>query len=121
MTIRSLDAAAGLPSGPAPVDRPENPEEAAKQFEAILVQQFVATMTDGLFEQNLAGDAAPGWMKSQNDTQRDTLTQILADHLTENGNLGIADRLMRQWHQTGRLPETDAPTAPPSALPFRDV
>ena len=120
MTIRPLSAS--LPPAPASADRPSNPEEAARQFEAILVQQFVATMTDGLFEQTLAGEGAPGWMDSQNDTQRDTLTQILADHLTENGNLGIADRLMRQWRQAGQLPDDagEAPPAPVSPL-RRDI
>ena len=73
------------------------PEEAAKQFEAILVRQFVAVMTEGLFKDGLAGDDGPGWMKGQQDVQRDVLTDVLTEHLVESGAMRISDLLVRRW------------------------
>ena len=74
-----------------------SPEEAAKQFEAILMRQFVSVMTKGLFEESLAGDEGPGWIKGQQDTQRDVMTEVLTQHLVESGALRISDLLLRQW------------------------
>ena len=88
------------------------PEEAAKQFEAILVRQFVATMTDGLFKSGLEGDDGPGWMKGQQDAQRDVLTDVLTEHLVESGALRISDLLVRRWQGN--------PAADPSAAPDRE-
>ena len=73
------------------------PEEAATQFEAILVRQFVAAMTDGLFKDSLAGEDGPGWMKGQQDAQRDVLTDVLTEHLVESRALRISDLLVRRW------------------------
>lgn len=75
----------------------KTPEEAAKQFEAILMRQFVASMTDGLFKASLSSDDGPGWMKGQQDMQRDVLTDVLTEHLVESGALRISDLLLRQW------------------------
>ena len=86
----------------------KTPEEAAKQFEAILVRQFVTVMTDGLFKASLSGDEGPGWMKSQQDAQRDIMTDVLTDHLVESGVLRISDLLLRQWQ---RNEAQDPPTA----------
>ncbi len=77
--------------------RASTPEEAAKQFEAILVRQFVAAMTNGLFKEGLAGDDGPGWMKGQQDAQRDVMTDVLTEHLVESGALRISDLLVRRW------------------------
>ncbi len=77
----------------------KTPEEAARQFEAILVRQFVTVMTDGLFKASLSGDEGPGWMKSQQDAQRDIMTDVLTDHLVESGVLRISDLLLRQWQR----------------------
>lgn len=94
----------------APGQQPEKartPEEAARQFETILVRQFVKTMTDGLFEAGLAGEDGPGWMDSQRTTQRDILTDVLAEHLVDTEALGISKLLLNQWQRSGRVPGMD--------------
>ena len=104
-TARAATASAtGAPGRPA-----DSPEAAARQFEAVLVRQFVEVMTKDLFD----GDAEGG-LTGQADLQRDTLTDTLTDHLVESGTFGVADLMIAQWRRSGRLPaETDAPTATP--------
>ncbi len=104
---------------PAGAARPaEDPAEAARQFEAVLVRQFVEVMTKDLFQ----GEEG-GLLSGQADLQRDTLTDTLADHLVDSGTFGIADLLMQQWDRAGRLPPAgeptplDAPAPPPSTGP----
>ena len=79
-------------------------EEAARQFEEILARQLVASMTQGLFKNSLAGDQAPGWVSSQQDTQRDMLTDTLADHLVDSGALRLSDLLLRKWNTGSEAP-----------------
>jgi flagellar protein FlgJ len=81
--------------------RPRTPEEAAKQFEEILIRQFVQVMTRNLFRTSLEGDEAPSWMESHRDTQRDVLAEVLARHLAAQDRLGIAALLLRQWQHAG--------------------
>ncbi|MEM1128583.1 MAG: hypothetical protein AAGI71_18205 [Bacteroidota bacterium] len=83
-----------------PNPRPSTMEEAAEQFEAILVNQLVKTMTKGLFDQSLAGAGGVPGLGGQQDLQRDTLAQVLTDHLMKQGGLGIAERLSAQWQRT---------------------
>ncbi len=95
--------------GPGPEDRrPTSPQEAAEQFEHILVRQMVRTMTKDLFDGSLAGDDAPQWMGAYHDLQSDILTTELADKITESGRLGIAELLMKQWAR----PSGDSPHTP---------
>ena len=81
--------------------RIQNAEEAAKQFEKILVQQFVQVMTDQMFESNLAGEDGPGWMKSSGNQQKETLTDILSEHLVDNGTFDISSVILKQWADKG--------------------
>lgn len=83
-----------------------SPEEAARQFEAVLVRQFVDVMTKDLFKSE-----EEGMLTGQADLQRDTLTDTLTDHLVESGAFGVADLMMSQWRRAGRVP-TDAAEAP---------
>lgn len=76
---------------------PETTEEAARQFEEILVRQLVRSMTDNLFKDSLAGEGAPQWMSGYAETQRDVLNTTLADHLIESGTLRFSDLMLRQW------------------------
>ncbi|MEX0600253.1 MAG: rod-binding protein [Rhodothermales bacterium] len=87
-------------------ERPRNPQEAARQFEHILVKQMVQAMTKDLFDGSIAGDDAPEWMGAYSDMQSDVLTEELANKITEDGRLGIAELLMKQW---ARRSDTDAP------------
>jgi len=99
------DGPALAPDSPAgPQRRPSTPEEAAQQFEAVLIRQFVAAMTDTLFKDGLAGDEGPGWVKSQQHTQRDVLTDVLTEHLVESRSLRLADLLLRQWSRGADRP-----------------
>ena len=82
-----------------------SPEEAARQFESVLVRQFVEVMTKDLFD-----GEGEGLLTGQADLQRDTLTDTLTDHLVESGTFGIADLMIAQWAASGRLP--DASPAP---------
>lgn len=76
--------------------QPQTPEEAAKTFEKVLVEQFVSVMTDQLFKSNLSGDEGPGWMKAYGDSQRKTLTEVLSKHLVDNGTFNISDAVLQQ-------------------------
>ena len=112
MTINQTGSIQPAP-GSSDAQRPATtPEEAAKQFEEILVRQFVAAMTDGLFKDSLAGEDGPGWMKGQQDTQRDVMTDVLTRHLVESKALRISELLVRRWQgsaaaepSTERAPE----------------
>ena len=104
--IRPAPPVAAPPSRDA-----QSPEEAARQFESVLVRQFVEVMTKDLFQ-----GGEDGMLTGQADLQRDTLTDTLAEHLVESGTFGIADLLMKQWAQQGRVPsEVPSATAPPAS------
>lgn len=99
---------------PGPARPAESPEAAARQFESVLVRQFVDVMTRDLFKAGAEG----GMLTGQSDLQRDTLTDVLTEHLVDSGTFGVADLMMRQWTRTGRVPaETpaDVPAPPPAA------
>lgn len=105
----------------APAARPEieqrktrTPEEAARQFEEILVRQYVGELTKGLFEEGLSGDDGPGWIQSQSQIQRDALTDTLTKYFVESGTLKLSDHLLRQWHRQEASSELlDTPATPP--------
>ncbi len=110
-------------SGAAPLGsgrKADSPAEAAHQFESVLVRQFVEVMTKDLFNSE-----EDGMLSGQADLQRDTLTDTLTEHLVDNGTFGIADLMIRQWEQSGRVPTEPAadaaadagPTAPGGAPP----
>lgn len=91
-------AAASRPSA-GPEDRqPTTPKEAAEQFEQILLKQFVDVMTKGMFKTTLSGDKGPGWMKSQRNTQRDMMADILSNHLAKSGAINLSEHLMQEWN-----------------------
>jgi len=83
------------PAAPADGTKPRTEAEAAEQFEAVLVRQFVQVMTKDLFDSSLAGEGAIGG--GQADMQRDVLTDTLTDHLVQSGALRLSDLLLRQW------------------------
>ena len=105
----NLDPLDTRPPGALPPRRaPATPEETAHQFEEIFLKQFVAAMTEGLFEGSLAGDGAPGATSGYADLQRDALNDALAGHLAEQGNLRLADLMLRQWKTHGPAPDSDS-------------
>lgn len=98
MSIK-LDTSLARPPGATPVRRPESRAEAARQFEEVLIRQFVEVMTKNLFKGGLSGDDGPGWMQGQQDMQRDMLTDTLTKHIADSGTLRLSDLLQRQWSQ----------------------
>lgn len=75
-----------------------SPEEAARQFESVLVRQFVEVMTKDLFDTE-----AEGMLTGQADLQRDTLTDTLTDHLVDSDTFGVAELMIQQWKASGRI------------------
>lgn len=90
----------------------KTPEEAARSFEKVLVQQFVNVMTEQMFKSNLSGEDGPAWMKSQSDTQRQVLTEVLTDHLVDTGTFNISDIMLTQWQNKGFIPAAEAQEQP---------
>jgi peptidoglycan hydrolase FlgJ len=86
--------------------KPETPEETARQFEEVLVREFVKVMTKDLFKSTLQGEGGPAWVESYSDTQRDVMTDALTKHLVEQGQFGISELLLRKW---GVQPPSDEP------------
>ncbi|MDZ4700594.1 MAG: peptidoglycan hydrolase [Rhodothermales bacterium] len=99
MSIQPLSPDPARGASPDLLGRASNPEEAAKAFEHVLVQQFVKTLTDPLFKTSLSGDEGPGWMKAYGDTQRSMLTDVLTGHLVDEKTFGLADLLLSQWQR----------------------
>ena len=95
--IPSLTSRSGsvLPDDPTPQTR----EETAKQFEEIMVQEFVKIMTADMFKTSLAGEEGPGWMASQSDTQRQILTDVLAEALIKQRIFNFSDQILDQLPQ----------------------
>lgn len=113
MTINHINPEFRIPRSDIKIRYPEatnqenksvrNPEEAAKEFEKVLVRQFVQVLTEQMFESNLAGEEGPGWMKSYGNQQRETLTDILSDHLVEKGTFDISSTMLKQWEDKGYI------------------
>jgi Rod binding domain-containing protein len=78
--------------------QPQNLEEAAEQFEQVLVRQLVTTMTDDLFDSPLAGKQS-GAMQSQGRLQSDALTDTLTAELVKHDSFGLSELLMKKWRQ----------------------
>ena len=110
-------ASASSPGAPIQTKDAETPAEAAKQFEAVLVRQFVEVLTKDLFKSEQGG-----MLTGQADLQRDTITNVLTDTLVETGSFGVAEMLTAQWDRTGMTPPaatppTETPGAASGATP----
>lgn len=93
---------------------PQNREEAARQFEEVLIRQMMQTMTRNLFDGSLTGEGGSSWSGAYGDLQSDVLATHLAKELSSSGKLGIAELLIKQWQraeQAQQLQE-DAGTPP---------
>ncbi len=95
--------------GPRAAPRPDTLEEAAEQFEKVLIRHFVEVMTDDLFKASFSGKEGPQWMDSQRDTQRDVLTDVLVEHLGKADVLDFSELLLQKWGHV-RAPAGDGPS-----------
>lgn len=103
MRIDGIDISTGT-AGLRPEGRkPDTPEEAARQFEEVLIKQMLHTMTKDLFDSSITGDDAPQWMGAYGEMQGDILSTELARQLGENGKLGISELLLKQWERQDGL------------------
>lgn len=82
---------------------------AAREFERVLVKQFVQVMTKDLFKS--IDDGAMSSVEAYGDIQRDTLADVLTDHLVDSGTFNLQDLLLRQW---ARQATSDASDFQPS-------
>lgn len=98
MRVDSTQISQTTAGGPQDFRVPKDPVAAAKQFEEVLVREFVRTMTKDMFSGSLAGEDGAGWVKAQGEAQSDTLTDVVTKHLVESGTLGISDMLLRKWN-----------------------
>lgn len=85
----------------------KNPEEAAKQFEQILLKQFVREMTSELMQSPLSGEDGPGWMATQRGHQQDAFGDMLATQLAESESFNISKLLIDQWREGGLIDEKE--------------
>lgn len=115
-TGRSTTGASSAP-GPTPgvgdADSPSTPQEAATQFEEVLVRQFVKVMTKDMFSNSLAGEGGGNWMQGQRDRQRDVLTDMITDRIVEADTLEISETLANEWGETGSMTD-GSDSAPPT-------
>ena len=88
-------------SPPLALHRAKTPAESARQFEEVLVKQFVQTMTKDLFKP--MDESGASFVAAQADIQRDTLNDVLTRHLVDGGSFGVARMLERQWAQQGKI------------------
>lgn len=97
--------------------KPDNPKEAAQQFEKVFAKKFVEVMTKNMFDNSMAGDQGLQSMDTQRRRQRDMMANMLTKHLVESDLLGLSDQLMKQW---GVAPEesTSSSGTPAPAEPF---
>ena len=87
--IDTLSTAGGRPALPG--GKPAELKAAAKAFEAVFVRQMIGSMRQAsLGEDILSGGQAAEQFRSMQDAQ-------LADSMAEQGGLGIAEMLERQF------------------------
>lgn len=104
-------AASGPTTGIGDSDPPSTPQEAAAQFEKVLVRQFVKKMTEDMFSSSFAGEGGGNWMESQRDRQRDMMTDMITDRIVEADTLQVSESLANEWEDA----TSNADAADPSA------
>ena len=78
---------------------PEDVQKAAKEFEAVFLNQFVGTMFEGMETDGMFG-GGPGEKMWQG-----FLVQHISDSFAERGGIGIADMVIQQLTQDAEVPE----------------
>ena len=75
-----------------PLDRNADLREAAEQFEAIFLNEFIKQARKAKLAEDIFGSEAQ-------DTYQDMMDRELSSQLAGRGNLGIAEALVRQLGQ----------------------
>jgi flagellar protein FlgJ len=74
--------------------------EASRQFEAILLRQFLSESEKPVISSGLTDDS------SSSGIYQDMITNQLADSLSRNGGIGLAKTFERQLTQPGQMTAT---------------
>lgn len=78
-------------------NQPETREEVAQRFEEVFVRQFVKEFTDEMFSSSLTEDGGGAALQGQKRMQRDQMTELLTDRLTDDDALDFDRQLLRHW------------------------
>ena len=81
----------------------EKPQEAAEQFEKLLLKQMVSVMTEDLMQSPLSGESGPGWMNTQRSHHQSAFSDMLANELAKSSSFNLSEVLMRRWEEGGLI------------------
>jgi flagellar protein FlgJ len=97
----SLDSATNQPQSPKKL------QEAAKQFEALMIGQMMKTVRD-------SGEGS--WLSEGDEAGEDSSMSMaeeqFAQAMASNGGLGLAKMVMRTMSHAGAVPAAEPGTAP---------
>ena len=98
-SLSSLSPEVSLTNGSSSLSKTSNPQEVARQFEAILLRQMLSESMKSFWEQGQSGQVY-GYF----------VTDALADTMTKGGGLGIRSVIEAQLRQEpARRPELQTP------------
>lgn len=107
-SLSSLSPEVSLTNGSANLSNASNPQEVARQFEAILLRQMLSESMKSFLEQGQSGQVY-GYF----------VTDALADTMTKGGGLGIRSVIEAQLRQDPvKRPE---PQAPPTSQAIQKI
>jgi Rod binding domain-containing protein len=96
-SIKSLDGKIALQAGKLNKSVPINqqPEVAAQQFEALLVQKMLESMWNTIPKNGLMGS-------NEEETYRGMLNEALANSISEGRGVGIKDVIMKDFSKLNK-------------------
>lgn len=71
--------------------------EVAEQFERHLIEQFVGTMMESVFESGI--DKSGPLASVGREEQKQVWVSQMAEFMAQRGGLGLAETLLRQWNE----------------------
>jgi flagellar protein FlgJ len=95
LSVSGLNSAPGLPIKQSTKSRPltEQPEVAAQQFEALLIQQMLESMWSSVPQKGLLSGS------NEEAMYRDMLNEALATSISEGKGLGIKDVMLKDFNK----------------------
>lgn len=85
---KQLKAKDGISTGPK-TDTPEETKKAGKQFEALLIQQMLASMWETVPKDGLVSGG------KEEEMYRDMFNEAMGTEISEKQSLGIADAIVK--------------------------